>query len=120
MGRKKLGNELFARRLSKAQIAAVEALLAGEGVSVAPEPQKAVEAKETPTRGVRRDDELARLNAHNYALAEAEDRLVKEIEGLKLDLEEARSTNLDANGAYWKGMYVQLKTQVMKNNDLSQ
>ena len=78
-----------------------------------PEPQKAVEAKETPVMGQARDNDVRQLLD---SIGSMEQEIV-ELKGL---LEEARSTNLDANGAYWKGMYVQLKTQVMKNNDLSQ
>ena len=113
MGRKKLGNELFARRLSKEQIAAVEALLAGDRVSVAPEPQKAPEGLGMPVMGQSRDNDVRQL-------LDSIGSMEQEILELKGSLEEARSTNLDANGAYWKGMYVQLKTQVMKNNELSQ
>lgn len=95
MGRKKLGNELFARRLSKEQIAAVEALLAGQGVSVAPEPQKAVEAKETPVMGQARDNDVRQL-------LDSIGSMEQEILELKGALEDARSTNLDANGVHWR------------------
>jgi len=124
---------------SHMKITETEPFSAPAGVSVPPEPQKASEGLETVKKGipearfeeakdkVMKEQEVllwrlrvSEMEDTQKALLEDLGRLSEENESLRQDLEGARSSNVDANGAYWRKMYLDLKSQVARNNDVSQ
>ena len=93
MGRKKLGNVLFARRLSPAQVEGVTRFLEG-GLQAIPANPRPFEGE-----GVSGPSETAK--GEIKALLENIDVLTKEAEELRGHLEAARG-NVEGNGVYWR------------------
>lgn len=125
-GRPKLGNVLFARRVSPELVVRLEGLVeeARAGKIAPSEETKAAwtrtlyQAGAEEVEGLRK--QVKELTTQNYALAGTEERLTKEVADLTAKLDRCARATDDEKARRWMMMYDELKAKSAPTSDYDQ